>query len=194
MSLLQRCIANRQWQNAANIAGCSVHAVRRQYDPDYQPEHSQAPVSGSASRAAADELELWCLRVKARARAARWSLRELSEYCGLRPQSVAELVRGEWKPSPETRAAIDAGLTVIERRGLTSRGDPIVTPEQVAAWREEVRERLRSIPMTMSQISRAAGCYATWLSNILTGQTLVSQANVTRVEQILGTLEAGRMQ
>ncbi len=42
MDTAARCIARKQWQNAAAVLGCSQHSVRLKHDPAYQRIHEKA--------------------------------------------------------------------------------------------------------------------------------------------------------
>lgn len=114
MGVLASCLARKQWQNAAQIAGCSIDTIRRQYDVNYAPDGQSAKPERVIRKVEGLTREVWLENTRRRIRRLRVAVSHVSVLAGLRPGTIATYYHLDWGPSQHTCARIDAVLDRLE--------------------------------------------------------------------------------
>ena len=126
--LYLRCVTVCQWQNAANIRGCSEHLVRMDHDPVYRYEHggeplekprkartkAEKPVKPRAAFVAIPAprtiVEDWTRRRKALG----WRTGDLARAVGVSKGGLQNALSSKGHCSPRMRERIEQTLTLAE--------------------------------------------------------------------------------
>lgn len=132
-TVFNRCIAARQWQNAAAIRGCSIDGIRMQFDKGYYRE--PAPVAKSPVEAPGAVLSPfrvhsrpanpnkpapreWAVAVRARVAVVGLTLRQFSESIGHSAKTVQTALSPSGHCSPALKARVEAGLWAVETESM----------------------------------------------------------------------------